>query len=539
MRLGRASTHLENVEELERSLVLRAGAVLAILAWLAWYRELIPRQRDYRLIGLSLAGSVLMLGPALLRTLPARWRGLIQVGTGLTITTFAYHSLGYTDAAPFFVLPTMLAAFLLSPWSAPAVALVSWVLLGGVPTMGDLWPQRALVLTVGALAALWSLSIREEIANAWKYAERSARLTHEVREQQQKVRELNKALQLSNDLLRRSLSELAAAQRETEEARRLKEQFATTVSHELRTPLNVILGFIEVMQRYPEVYGDVTWTPDLRRDISEIQTSARYLSDLVDDILDLARVQALKMPIHREHTDLASLVQEVADLASRLLMDKEDVRLRTELPSDLPEAYVDRTRIRQVLINLLANAARFTEHGQITISARLAGDEVVLSVADTGTGIPPDQLETIFDEFSQVSGYSDERLQRLGKGLGLAIAKRFVQMHGGRIWAESQLGRGSTFSFSLPLSAKQVARLGPPLLQQGRRALGAPTIVVVDTGERGSAFLGRHLDGFEVVPAASLAETRKLVHRLHPRAVIVNSPPDRQPHRYLPLHPHR
>jgi signal transduction histidine kinase len=215
-----------------------------------------------------------------------------------------------------------------------------------------------------------------------------ASLVQVVRSHQEEVNRLNKALKVANGLLKRSLAELALAQKEAGEARQLKEQFATTVSHELRTPLNIILGFLEVMQHYPEAYGDVNWTPTLRRDLGEIQRSASYLSALVNDILDLARVQALKMPIRRAPARLPELVDEVLSLATRLIRDRGVTRLVADVPADLPPLAIDETRIRQVLLNLVANACRFTNRGEVRVSARLEKDEVVVSVQDTGAGIP-------------------------------------------------------------------------------------------------------------------------------------------------------
>jgi CheY-like chemotaxis protein/nitrogen-specific signal transduction histidine kinase len=344
------------------------------------------------------------------------------------------------------------------------------------------------------------------------------------------VERLNKALNLAYDLLKRTNTELASARREAEEARHLKEQFATHISHELRTPLNIILGFVEIMQRYPEVYGDMAWTPKLRHDIGEIQTSARYLSDLVDDILDLARIEALRMPIRREMTNLERLLHEVRDLAAQLVRDKP-TQMRVELHEPLPELYIDRTRIRQVLLNLLANASRFTEQGEIVVRARVEGAEVVVAVSDTGIGIPPEQLGALFAEFRQVE--SGSQASSRGKGLGLAIARRFVEMHGGHIWAESEVGRGSTFAFTLPI---EVRPLSEPLRPIPLALPGTPhkhSLVVIDPDE-GASYLRRHLEGIEIIAASDPDEGRRLVAERHPDALLLNVAPNaegiHQPH---------
>jgi CheY-like chemotaxis protein len=296
------------------------------------------------------------------------------------------------------------------------------------------------------------------------------------------------------------------------------------VSHELRTPLNIILGFVDVMQQSPEVYGDVNWTPILRRDLSEIQRSAHYLSSLVDDILDLARMQALKMPIHREQTDIRALVEEALALAGRLLLQKPGVRLDARFPAALPSVHVDQTRIRQVLLNLLANACRFTSEGEVAVKVELDEMNVTIAVSDTGAGIAPDELGVIFEEFE--SGSVEEPLpeERVGKGLGLAIARRFVRMHGGRIWAESELGKGSTFYLTLPLAGEQVVPLSAAVRGVAPEITGEQVLVLVGDAE-GQAFLDRHLDGYRVLAAPDLLAARALARETHPRAIIVNAPP--------------
>lgn len=486
---------------------------------------MITDPHHYALIALTIGTAATML-------LLARLRRIVPWAFAPSVVLLPYAGvlvtclvLGYFEAAPYLALPLVTAGLLVSPWLSAVMGVVGWVVLARAPLPGDPWPALVLPLVAAGLGCVLGQYTRDELQNAWQYSEKSVELAQQVLRQQQQVRQLNQALRLSNSLLRRSLDELASAQRETEEARQLKEQFATTVSHELRTPLNVILGFVEVMQRYPEVYPGVNWTTDLRRDVSEIQVSARYLSDLVDDILDLARVQALKMPIRRELCDLAVVIREACDLAARLLADKSAVKLEVRLPSHMPSLPIDRVRIRQVLVNLLANASRFTAIGSITVTAAVTEDEVVVAVADTGKGIAPDQLESIFDDFTQERGAEDSPLGRVGKGLGLAIAKRFVLLHGGRIWAESEVGRGSTFRFSLPLLTKQVATLAPPPASGSPRMPGMPSVVVVDSGDAARSLLGRHLSGYELVPATDLSDARHLVYEMHPHAVIVNASP--------------
>jgi len=522
----------EDWVNLRQSVVLKAAIAFAFVAVYAWSEQVSRPFADGNLVMLALVCAALCLGGSLSRRLPGSAAAIIVVLLPAIAAYAAYAWLGYQAAWLFMAVPAMLAAFVLRPLWGLVVSLFVATAMSLTPGLapGLLWPARLLVVFLGGLATLVAHDWRQSLEHAWRYADVGASLMREVRARQEEVNRLNKALTVSNGLLRRSLDELALAQREMAEARHLKEQFATTVSHELRTPLSIILGFVDVMQHYPEVYGEVNWTPRLRRDLGEIQHSARYLSSLVDDILDLARIQALKMPVHREQTDLARLVEEVVELAGRLLLDKPSVRITHSLPPGLPSLYLDPVRIRQVLLNLLANACRFTSQGEIRVAVSQGPNEVVVSVSDTGPGIPPDQLQTIFEEFRQGSSPALDEQAHAGKGLGLAIAKHFVHMHGGRIWAEScsdpALGpTGSTFHFSLPLLEKQIVPLAAPPLHATTAAKPQPSVILVDRAD-GQRLLARHLDGYQVLAAPDVAEARHLVRQFHPQAVIVNVPPE-------------
>jgi len=512
--------------ELQSAILWKAAVACAAMAMAVWYQQVHLVQADLRLIGLIVVVVVLLPTAAILRRPSPELRSWVCVLLLLGATYLTHARLGYS-AAMFYVVPIMLAGTLLPLWATPVVTLASLALMALGPTMvGEvLWGHRLLLLTVAALSMIASFALRQELRASWVYVARTTELSREVETRRQEVAGLNSALRVSNGLLKRSLRELAQAQGEAVEARRLKEQFATTVSHELRTPLNVILGFLEMMQRYPEVYHGVAWTPELRRDVAEMRSSAKYLSKLVDDILDLARAQSLRLPIRRELTDVAVLVREAADVASRLLLEKSDVALRLDLPDYLPAVSLDRTRITQVLLNLLANACRYTTAGEVVVSATVSSDEVIISVSDTGPGIPPEELEVVFDEFHQVTRPGGEALTAAGKGLGLAIAKRFVSAHGGRIWAESTLGVGSRFSFTIPLIEKQVGRLAPLEPQHLKAEPVSGTVLLVGS-DSAAAYLGRHLEGVEVVQTVSLGEARDKAHELHPSAIIVSAPPE-------------
>jgi signal transduction histidine kinase/HAMP domain-containing protein len=239
------------------------------------------------------------------------------------------------------------------------------------------------------------------------------------------------------------------ARADAETANRAKSSFLAAMSHELRTPLNSIINFTGFVT--DEVFGPVT--EEQRDFLTRSLRSAEHLLGLINDILDLSKIEAGKMELHREQIELGDIIKGVLDTAHGLSQHKP-LTLHLEVPAVLPTVWADRTRVRQVLLNLLSNAIKFTEQGRVTLAASADEDWVTLSVSDTGIGIAPEELRKVFAEFEQV----DDALARRagGTGLGMPISKRFVEMHGGRMWVESEPGRGSTFSFTLPRRAALV-----------------------------------------------------------------------------------
>jgi PAS domain S-box-containing protein len=233
-----------------------------------------------------------------------------------------------------------------------------------------------------------------------------------------------------------------------QEMDRLKSQFLANMSHELRTPLNSIIGFSRVILK--GIDGPLTDTQ--RTDLETVYNSGQHLLELINSILDISKIQAGKMELSFEDTDLKDVIHVVMSTAIALVKDKP-IELQQSVPETLPIIRVDPRRIRQVLLNVVGNAAKFTEEGFIRMEASVTPTEIIISVSDSGIGIPEDKQENIFEEFVQVDG-SSTRIAG-GTGLGLSISRHFVEMHGGRIWVESTAGVGSTFSIALPLA-------GPP-----------------------------------------------------------------------------
>jgi signal transduction histidine kinase len=216
------------------------------------------------------------------------------------------------------------------------------------------------------------------------------------------------------------------------------------MSHELRTPLNAMLGFTELM--LDDLYGEVPAA--LREPLVDVQTNARHLLRLINDVLDLSKIEAGRMELAPSEYAVNDILETVR-ASLRSLASEKGLDFVVSAPLDVPLAYGDGKRITQCLLNLAGNALKFTREGRVEITADLHGDTLVYRVSDTGIGIASDQLRNVFAEFRQ----ADPTVSREygGTGLGLSITKKFVELHGGRIWVESEVGKGSTFSFEVPL----------------------------------------------------------------------------------------
>jgi signal transduction histidine kinase len=248
----------------------------------------------------------------------------------------------------------------------------------------------------------------------------------------------------------RLFEEIDEKSRELAAASRHKSEFLASMSHELRTPLNAVLGYAELIQ--DGIYGDV---PTKTREVLErIQANGRHLLGLINDVLDLSKIEAGQLKLENADYALRDVVQTIQASTESLAAEKK-LALRVMLPDILPDARGDERRIAQVLLNLVGNAIKFTDAGEVVVS--VAADETTFEIAvtDTGPGIPADEQQKIFEEFHQIDSSSTRR--KGGTGLGLAISKRIVELHGGRIWVESEPGRGSSFRFVIPIQVERRA----------------------------------------------------------------------------------
>ncbi len=246
----------------------------------------------------------------------------------------------------------------------------------------------------------------------------------------------------------RLFREIEQKSHELQIASQHKSQFLANMSHELRTPLNAILGYTELIA--DQIYGPV---PDkILAVLDRVEKSGRHLLGLINDVLDLSKIEAGQLVLSLADYSFSDVVQAVASAVGSLAAEKR-LPLEVDVAPDLPIGRGDERRITQVLLNLVGNAIKFTDAGEIAVRVMVQDGEFVVSVADTGPGIWEEDRQRIFEEFQQSD--STPTKTKGGTGLGLAIAKRIVEMHGGRIWVESTIGKGSTFFFSIPVRAEQ------------------------------------------------------------------------------------
>lgn len=297
-----------------------------------------------------------------------------------------------------------------------------------------------------------------------------------LRKTRQALEQWNRELGRKVDIRTRELTDtnhrLEETNKELELANKHKSQFLANMSHELRTPLNAIIGFSEVLQ--DQVVGDLN--DKQKRYVNNILNSGRHLLNLVNDVLDLSKVEAGRMELHCEPFDARVIISEVITQLSTLAA-KNELEVLTDFDDNLVPLVADRGRFRQIMYNLVSNAIKFTPHnGKITVSSRIECVETndnpasfLFAVRDTGIGIAKEHQRTIFETFRQVDSSYSRQYQ--GTGLGLALTRKLIELHGGEIWVESEIGKGSTFTFQIPLET------APILVSEANRSDTANVIV--------------------------------------------------------------
>ena len=328
------------------------------------------------------------------------------------------------------------------------------------------------------------------------------------------------ALALTNAQLYRQLERQSAA---LEVASQHKSDFLASMSHELRTPLNAIIGFSEVLLE--RMFGELNERQD--EYLRDIWSSGKHLLELLNDILDLSKIEAGQMVLNRSEFDVGESLEYCLSLVRERAI-KQRVQLGLEVEPEVGLVNADRLRVRQVVLNLLSNAVKFTpDGGRVQVRAFVRDQDLVVTVADTGPGVAAEDRQRIFDSFQQGTRHTE---QVEGTGLGLTLSKQIVELHGGRIWIDSEPGKGSTFGFALPAGSRDpalmsvpVAALDPGLSMEPAPDMG-PTVVVVEDDRRSFDLLRVYLEaaGARVVGARDGAEGLDTVRRLNPAGVILD-----------------
>lgn len=401
------------------------------------------------------------------------------------------------------------------------MVLVAWI----SPAVNFLDIASSIVLVLLTALISWASAQRLYTTLAWalnmtEVAQKNAR---EAQQHRAELKRVLRSLDEAYVRLERTNEALVMAQEATAKAYRFKAEFVANVSHELRTPLNLITGFAGMMVNAPESYGGKPLPGELRGDLMAIYQSSRHLSNLIDDVLDLSRIDAGKMPITKEPADLGRVARQAADMV-RGLVEARQLHFELQIPDELPPFYIDRTRIRQVLLNLLTNASRFTDRGFIRVCIRLQEQEAVITVEDSGRGISKDMIAKAFESFSQLEAGQAHS----GSGLGLAVSKRFIELHGGRMWIDSKPGVGTTIGFTLPRmdeGGHHIRASAPSIVYKKD---SKPLVLVLSNESRVLLVFRRYIEGFQFEQAGTLDEARKVVKEMFPSVVIADEKWDHQ-----------
>ncbi len=534
----------ELIGSTSRRIVLGVASPLILLQLLVAARW--PGQYAYALGQTSILLLLVVVGTLVVERSYYRSAQILWL-TGYSLTVFlAVYLMQQTVLLVLLILTPIMAALMMGGAVAILTELVVvfacvWFVRSGLlPHVNSV--EGTLLIATGAIATLvaWlnSDALLTMVRHSLYDVERVRNQIEEAREHQIELKQIQEDLLHANLELARLSDRLKAMNEVAEDARRVKEEFVANVSHELRTPLNMIIGFSEMITRSPEIYGSEL-PPALLSDISAIQQNSQHLAGMINDVLDLSRVEAGRMALSKETSDLNQIVHEAVD-AVRALFETKQLYLTIDDNLDLPLVACDPTRVRQVIINLLSNAGRFTRQGGVDITMAYAEELVTVSVRDTGPGVSLERQAVMFEPFQQLDGSIYRRYG--GSGLGLSISRKIVEMHGGKMWVESKVGAGTCVSFSLPTfkpaSFNPAVRsrgngtsvwLNPyepyePRVRRFKAQVPAltPRYVLLEEGKALASLLSRYADEVEVEHVRDIAQALDTLQQSPAQAVVVN-----------------
>jgi signal transduction histidine kinase/CheY-like chemotaxis protein len=482
-----------------------------------------------------------------------RWKPWVgrwfMISALVAVVYLGNHWLDVPGFLTLMVIPTALVAALVSLPAATVTTIGQTVLL----LLSSFITDTNLSTITIALVAIWTMlgvmyaiyhPVYQVAQWAWDYFQRAQVLMEEAQDRKVELEQALDDLAQANQQLTR-LNILAQGLRQSaEDARRAKEEFVANVSHELRTPLNMITGFSEMILQSPRVYGSKV-PASLLADLTVIHRNAKHLADLVDDVLDLSQIEAGQVALTKEYVQLPEII-EAATIAVRPLFDSKGLYLETKIPANLPPVFCDRTRIREVLLNLLSNAGRFTEGGGVRVQVWPEENDIVVTVADTGAGIAAEDMSKLLQPFQQMDASIRRRYG--GTGLGLNISKRFIELHGGKIWVESEKDVGTTFFFRLPIApptpmgsdfmrgfVPDWEYMEPTHPSKAPKPQIQSRFVVLETGDSLQRLLTRYLDKVEIVPVSNLDEALQELSASPSQAFLINDMSPVQTLEYLAM----
>lgn len=401
---------------------------------------------------------------------------------------------------------------------------------GTTVVIGKILPKRAPSLTNAQLQQVCENVLSRSPQNPYEEIQRQnqelLRAMAELRKREEELTQLNRELEDTNRGVVALYAELDEKADSLQKANELKTRFLSNMSHEFRTPLNSILSLSRML--LARMDGDLT--SEQEKQVNFIQKAADGLSELVNDLLDLAKVEAGKIEVHPSSFEVSDLFGTLRGMLRPLLVQGSFVTLIFEEPQQISPIYSDESKVAQILRNFVSNALKFTEQGEVRVQAVQTGQTVTFSVSDTGIGISPEDQERIFEDFVQIESRLQQQVR--GTGLGLPLSQKLAELLGGSISVHSQPGQGSTFSASIPIvypHTVELPSLPPPIALDGLLQIEPltpahlPILVIEDHDE--TIFLYEkylHQSRYQCIAARTLEQGRQVLQKLQPAAIVLD-----------------